>query len=152
WEARDGWLSTAFQCRINGDALDAKTEIRLNGLQVARVGARDRAQSHIGLPLGMIVALMKDRHGDIRVTLPVTGRLSDPRFDVSAAIWSTIRNVAVRAITAPVSWIGHVELDRDSRIQRIDVDPIPFAAGGAALTPEAQQRVSRVAAFLQQAP
>jgi hypothetical protein len=135
WEARDGWLSTAFRCHIDGDALDAKTEIRLSRLQVAKVGSRDQAQSHIGLPLGMIVALMKDRHGDIRVTLPVSGRLSDPRFDVSEAIWSTIRNVAVRAITGPISWIGHVELDDKSRIQRIDVDPIPFVPGRATLTP-----------------
>jgi hypothetical protein len=152
WEARDGWLSTVFRCRVDGDTLDARTEIRLSRLQVAKVGSRDQAQSHIGLPLGMIVALMKDRHGDIRVTLPVSGRLSDPRFDVSEAIWSTIRNVAVRAITAPVSWIGHVELDSKSRIQRIDVDPIPFVPGRATLTPEAQERVSRVAAFLEQAP
>src|SRR5438309_9139554 len=36
-------------------------------------------RSRIGLPLGMIVALMKDRRGDIRLSLPVGGRLSDPR-------------------------------------------------------------------------
>jgi hypothetical protein len=152
WEARNGWLSTTFRCRIDGDALDARTEIKLNRLEVARAGARDEAQARIGLPLGMIVALMKDSRGDIHVTLPVSGRLSDPRFDLSDAIWSTVRNVAIKAITAPVSWIGRVQLDGDSRIQRIDVDPIPFAPGRAALTPEAREQVTRVAAFLEQAP
>jgi len=152
WEARDGWLTTAFRCRIDGDALDARTEIKLNRLQVARAGSHDQAQARIGLPLGMIVALMKDSHGDIRVTVPVGGRLSDPRFDVSEAIWSTVRNVAVKTITAPLSWIGRVQLDSDSRIQQIDVDPIPFAPGHATLTPEAQEQVARVAAFLAQTP
>ena len=77
----------------------------------------------------MIVSLMKDSHGDIRVALPVTGRLSDPRFDFSEAIWSTIRNVVVKAITAPLSWIGRVRYTDDARIDSIDLDPIPFAPG-----------------------
>src|SRR5678815_1657179 len=112
----------------------------------------DQAQARIGLPLGMLVALMKDARGDIRVALPVHGRLSDPRFDFSEAIWSTIRNVAVKAIAAPVSWIGRVQVSADSRIERIDVDPIPFASGQAALTPEAREQLARIAAFLEQAP
>jgi outer membrane protein OmpA-like peptidoglycan-associated protein len=154
WEAREGWLTTAIRCRIDGDALDARTEIQVSRLQLARAdaGAGDQAQARVGLPLGMLVALMKDSRGDIRVTLPVSGRLSDPRFDFSEAIWSTIRNIAVKAIAAPVSWIGRVQFSADSRIERIDVDPIPFASGQAALTPEAREQLARVAAFLEQAP
>jgi hypothetical protein len=100
----------------------------------------------------MIVALMKDRRGDIRLSLPVGGRLTDPRFDVSEALWSTVRNVAVKAITAPVSWIGRVQVGSDSRIQRVEVDPIPFAPGSATLAAEAQEQVARLAAFLEQVP
>jgi hypothetical protein len=152
WEARSGSLTTSVRCRIDGDALDAKTEILLSRLEVARAGGPDEAQARIGLPLGTIIALMKDRRGDIRVSLPVGGRLSDPRFDVSEALWSTVRNVAVKAITAPVSWIGRVQVGPNSRIQRVDVDPIPFAPGSATLAPDAQEQVARLAAFLDQVP
>jgi hypothetical protein len=152
WEAREGWLTTAFRCRVDKETLDANTKITLNRLQVARASARDQAQTRLGLPLGMIVALMKDSRGDIHVNVPISGRLSDPRFDLSEAIWSTIRNVAVKTITAPVSWIGRVRVDDHSRIERIEVNPIPFAPGQAALTPEGQEQVTRVAAFLGQTP
>jgi hypothetical protein len=152
WEARSGWLTTSVRCRIDGDALDAKTDILLSQLEVARAGGGDGAQARIGLPLGMIVALMKDRRGDIRLSLPVGGRLTDPRFDMSEALWSTVRNVAVKAITAPVSWIGRVQVGSDSRIQRVEVDPIPFAPGSATLAAEAQEQVARLAAFLEQVP
>ena len=152
WEARGGRLTTTVSCRIDGDVLDAKTDILLSQLEVARAGGADGAQARIGLPLGMIVALMKDRRGDIRLSLPVGGRLSDPRFDMSEALWSTVRNVAVKAITAPVSWIGRVQVGSDSRIQRVEVDPIPFAPGSATLAAEAQEQVARLAAFLEQVP
>jgi hypothetical protein len=152
WEARDGWLTTAIHCRLDGDALDAKTDIRLSRLQLVRSSAQDEAQARIGLPLGLIVALMKDSRGDISVSLPVGGRLSDPRFDFREAIWSTIRNVAVKAIAAPVSWIGRLHVGSDSRIERVDVDPIPFPPGKATLLPDAREQVARVAAFLEQVP
>src|SRR5437660_1963249 len=106
WEARDGWLTTSLHCRIDGDNLDAKTEILLSRLQVARASGNDQAQARIGLPLGMIVSLMKNRRGDIQLVLPVGGRVNDPRFDFTEVIWSTLRNAAVKAITAPVSWIA----------------------------------------------
>jgi len=152
WEARSGWLSTSVRCRIDGDTLDARTDILLSRLEVARAAGHADAQARLGLPLGMIVALMKDRRGDIRLSLPVGGRLSDPRFDLSEALWSTVRNVAVKAITAPVSWIGRVQVGSDSRIQRVDVDPVAFAPGSATLGPEAREHVTRLAAFLEQVP
>jgi hypothetical protein len=63
-----------------------------------------------------------------------------------------VRNVAVKAITAPVSWIGRVQVGSDSRIQRVEVDPIPFAPGSTTLAAEAQEQVARLAAFLEQVP
>jgi hypothetical protein len=100
----------------------------------------------------VITALMKDRRGDIRLSLPVGGRLDDPRFDYREAIWSTIRRVAVNAITLPVSWIGRVHMTPDSRIQRIEVDPIRFEPGTPTPTPGGQEQVTRLAAFLEELP
>ena len=93
---------------------------------------------------------MKDRRGDITVSVPVGGRLSDPRFDLRETIWSAVRTVAINAITLPVSWIGRVQFSADSRIQRIEVDPLPFEPGTAELTPDGRTRVTRVTAFLEQ--
>src|SRR5439155_1625676 len=98
WEARNGSLTTNIQCRIDGDNLQAKADVLVSRLQLARAGGHDEAQARIGLPLGMIASLMKDRHGDIHLALPVGGRVRDPRFDFKELIWSTLRHVALNAI------------------------------------------------------
>jgi hypothetical protein len=151
WQTREGRLTTSLQCRIEGDALSAKTDIKLSRLQLVRA-SHDEAQTRIGLPLDLITALMKDRRGDITLSFPVGGRLSDPRFDFRDAIWGAVRTVAVNAITLPVSWIGRVQFTPDSRIERIQVDPVPFEPGTAALTPLGDTRVGRLVAFLEQLP
>lgn len=152
WRANRGWVTTTVHCRIEGDALDAKTDIRVRWLELARGENRDEAQARIGLPLNLIVALMKDPNGEIRVSLPVGGRMSDPRFDFTEAIWGAVRAVAIKAITLPVSWIGRVRFTPDSRIAEIRIEPVRFVRGAPALTPEGQAQVTRLSAFLQQAP
>src|SRR5262249_22311995 len=152
WEARNGRLSTGLQCRIDGDKLQAKADVLVSRLQLAKAGGRDEAQARIGLPLGMLVSLMKDRHGDIRLALPIAGRVTDPRVDFKQLVWSTVRNATLKVIAAPVSWIGRVRFDADSRIERIEVDPIQFEPGTATPTPEGQQQLTRLVAFLDQTP
>jgi len=152
WEARNGRLSTDLQCRIDGDKLQAKADVLVSRLQLAKATGRDEAQARIGLPLGMLVSLMKDRHGDIRLALPIAGRVNDPRVDFKQLLWSTMRDATLKVITAPVSWIGRVRVDEDSRIERIEVDPIQFEPGTATPTPEGQQQLTRLVAFLDQTP
>jgi uncharacterized protein involved in outer membrane biogenesis len=152
WKTTEGRLTSTLRCRIDGDALSAKTDVRLSRLRLVRASPDDAAQARIGLPLNMITALMKDRRGDINLSLPVGGRLGDPRFDYSEAIWSSVRAVAINAITRPVSWIGRVHMTSDSRIERIDVNPIPFEPGAPTPRPDGQEQVTRVAAFLDALP
>jgi hypothetical protein len=152
WQTREGRLTTTLACRIDGDTLSARTDVRLSRLQLVRAANHDESQTRIGLPLGLITTLMKDRRGDIRLSFPVGGRLSDPRFDLRETIWSGVRTVAINAITLPVSWIGRVHFTPDSRIERIQVDPVTFEPGTAILTAQGEGQVARLAAFLDRLP
>jgi uncharacterized protein DUF748/AsmA-like protein len=152
WQTREGRLTTTLHCRVEGEALSAQTEVRVSRLQLVRASNHDEVQARIGLPLGLVTTLMKDRHGDIALSFPVGGRLSDPRFDFRDAVWGAIRAVAVNTITLPVSWIGRVRFTPDSRIEGIQVDPVTFEQGAAMLTPEGAGQVARLAAFLDRLP
>ena len=152
WKSVDGRLTSTIQARIDGDALAAKTNIRISRLQLVKASPQDQAQGHLGLPLGMLTSLMKDKRGDITVAFPVGGRLSDPKFDFSEAISSAVRTVALNAIALPVSWIGRLRVSGDSRIERIDVNPVTFEAGSAEPTPEGHAQLTKLVAFLERLP
>jgi uncharacterized protein involved in outer membrane biogenesis len=152
WKSTEGRLTTTLHCRIEGDALSARTDVRVSRLQLAKAAGADETQRRIGLPLGLLTTLLKDRRGDITLSFPVGGRLSDPQFDVRETMWSALRSVAINAVTLPVSWIGRVQFTPDSRIEKIQVDPIPFEPGTATLTALGEARAVRVAEFLDQSP
>lgn len=152
WKTSEGRLTSQLTVRVDGDALSAKTDIRLSQLQLVRASEHDGAQARIGLPLGVLTSLMKNKKGDINVTLPIGGRVSDPKFDFSETVWAAVRSVTVHAIALPVSWIGRVRYTKDSRIERIEIDPVAFEPATPTPTPDGHAQLARLAAFLEELP
>ena len=152
WTIRRGELTAKFEYKIEQDKLDAKNDILVGNLRVAPSRASDEVKKRIGLPLGLIVALIKDGNGNVHVTVPITGTLTDRQFDFSDAIWTAVKNVIVNVLKAPFRAIGGLFTSGDDKIDEIKVDPVVFAPGSAALTPELERQTVRVADFLRRSP
>ena len=151
WSIQRGTLVAHLHYTIDGDQLTSQNQLTVGDLEVAPVGA-DRAKDKLGLPLGTIVALIKDSQGRIEMNVPVTGPLNDPKFDFSEAIGAAVRNVVSNVVAAPFRAIGRLFKSDDNKIEKLTVEPVAFAPGSAAITPEMQSHVTRVADFLKGAP
>jgi hypothetical protein len=151
WMARDGQLATKLHFRIDGDKLDAKSEIVVGRLDLVQAGEGDEVKKRIGLPLGLIVALMKDVRGEIRVSVPVSGSLSAPEFSLSEAIWTAVQNVIINILAAPFKLIGGL-FTKDNKISGLKIDPIVFDPGSTVLTPAMEQQALRIADFMRNSP
>lgn len=151
WTIRRGDLTAKLEYKVEQEKLDAKNDILVANLKVAPSRASDEVKKRIGLPLGLIVALIKDGDGNIHVNVPVSGTLTDKQFDFSDAIWTAVRNVVVNILKAPFRAIGGLFTSGD-KIEEIKVDPVTFAAGSAALSPDMERQTVRVADFLRRSP
>ena len=116
-------------------------------LQVAPASGGDEVKRRIGLPLGLIVALIKDQHGDIRANVPVAGTVNHPKFDLRETIWTAIKNVLVNIVTAPFKTIGRLfaggEKSSGDELEEPKVGPVTFAAGSAVLSARRAQPTAR---------
>ena len=151
WTIRRGDLTAKLEYKVEQEKLDAKNDILVANLKVAPSRASDEVKKRIGLPLGLIVALIKDGDGNIHVNVPISGTLTDKQFDWSDAIWTAVRNVVVNVLKAPFRAIGGL-FTRGDKIEEIKVDPVTFAAGSAALSPDMERQTVRVADFLRRSP
>ena len=152
WIIRRGDLTAKLEYKIEQDKLDAKNDILVGNLKVAPSRATDEVKKRIGLPLGLIVALIKDGDGNIHVNVPITGTLTDRQFDFSDAIWTAVKNVLINVLKAPFRAIGGLFTSGDDKIDELKVDPVTFAAGSAVLSPEMERQTVRVADFMRRAP
>lgn len=151
WIARDGWVTTKVHYRVEGDRLEATNDVVIGRLEVTPAGEQDEVKRRLGLPLGLIVALMKDARGEIRVSVPVSGRLGAPEFSVREAIWTALRNVVVNILAAPFRLIGRL-FTKGERIEALTIDPIRFESGSAAVSPAMGEHLQRVGEFLRASP
>jgi hypothetical protein len=151
WIIRRGELTAKLETTIDGEKLDAKNDILIGNLKVARSRPSEEVKNRLGLPLGLVVALIKDGDGNIHVKVPITGTLNDQQFDWSDAIWTAVRNVIVNVLKVPFRAIGGLFTSGD-KIEELRVDPITFAAGDGALSPEMERQTVRVADFLRRSP
>ncbi|HJV58361.1 MAG TPA: DUF748 domain-containing protein, partial [Methylomirabilota bacterium] len=151
WIIRRGDLTAKLEYKIDQDKLDAKNDILVGNLKVAPSRASDEVKKRIGLPLGLIVALIKDGDGNIHVNVPISGTLTDKKFDFSDAIWTAVKNVIVNVLKAPFRAIGGLFMSGD-KIDELKVDPVTFAPGSAVLSPEMERQTVRVGDFLRRAP
>jgi hypothetical protein len=151
WTIRRGDLTMKLEYKIEQDKLDAKNDILVGNLKVSPARASDEVKKRIGLPLGLIVALIKDGDGNIHVNVPIAGTLSDRKFNFSDAIWTAVKNVIINILKAPFRAIGGLFTSGD-KIDEIKVDPVTFAPGRAELSPDMERQTVRVADFMRRSP
>ncbi len=58
------------------------------------------------LPVRLAIALLKDRKGQIKLDLPVSGNIDDPKFSIWKVVWQILGNLLAKAATSPFALLG----------------------------------------------
>jgi hypothetical protein len=138
-----GKLSTDFSYRIVNRALQADHRVRIDQLQW---GQATESKQRVGWPIRFATALLKDRHGVIKLDVPVQGTLDDPSFRLGPIIWHIVGNVLEKAVTAPFRLIGSLFAGAE-KAQYVD-----FAPGSAQLPADAGASLAALAKGLVERP
>ncbi len=128
-----GKLSFDVQYLIENRKLDSKNTVFIDQLTF---GERVESPDATKLPVRLAVALLKDRKGQIKLDLPVTGSLDDPQFSVWRIVLKIIVNILTKAATAPFALIGSMFGGGE------DLDYIEFDYGKSTLNDAAMKKVS----------
>jgi hypothetical protein len=98
------------------------------------------------LPVKLAVALLKDRNGQIRLDIPVTGSLDDPQFSVLSVVLQVIGNLITKAVASPFALLG-TAFGGGEGMQYLEFDP-----GRAAIPPDGLKKIDALATALSDKP
>jgi hypothetical protein len=138
-----GKLTTDLHYLIENRNLDAKHHIVIDQLEWGEATA---AKGEATLPVKFATVLLRDKDGVIDLDIPVTGTLDDPSFRIGPIIWKVIKNLIVKAVTAPFALLGAL-FSGAEEAQHVD-----FAAGSAVLDPATGERLGALAKSLMEKP
>jgi hypothetical protein len=98
-----GQFSFDVQYLIDKKKLDSKNNIFIDQLTL---GDKVESPDATKLPVKLAIALLKDRRGQIKLDIPVTGSLDDPEFSVWKIVIKVLVNLLSKAATAPFALLG----------------------------------------------
>jgi len=105
------------------------------------------SEEAVNLPVGLAIALLKNREGEIRIDLPVRGDVDDPEFSVGRVIGMALRNLITRVAMSPFSIVGGLAGTDGS-----EMSSVQFAPGSAALDAEQTAKIDALAEALAERP
>jgi hypothetical protein len=151
-----GQLDADVDLRIIAGELDTAGRLQLSKLQLAALDTPEARQlgERLGMPLESAFAMLRDRHGNIQLRIPVTGDIRSPQFDFRDAINQAMAKALRTAILTYYQPLG--VLVTATRIVgkagALRFNPVEFPAGSAQLTPAATEYLDQMARLLQDRP
>ena len=138
-----GKLSIDTTYLVEDRKLRAQHKILVSQL---KLGEKVKSPDATKLPVKLAVALLKDRDGNIRLDLPVSGTIDDPKFKLGPIIWKIFVNLLIKIVTSPFTLISSLFGGGP------DVQFADFAPGRATLEPAVAERLANVRKALVERP
>jgi hypothetical protein len=110
------------------------------------LGEKVENPNAVSLPLKLAVALLKDSSGKIKIDVPITGSLDDPKFSVGAIVTDALVNVLSKVVTSPFRALGSLIGSEN------DMSTIGFTAGNSYLEKQQQEKLDSLSKALKERP
>ncbi len=98
-----GKLSLDLHYLVDGKKLSSENKAFIDQITLGDFVENDTATS---LPVQLAISLLKNRAGEIDLSIPVSGELDDPEFSVAGVVFTVIKNLLVKAATSPFALLG----------------------------------------------
>jgi uncharacterized protein involved in outer membrane biogenesis len=152
WVARRGAFGATVHYRVIDNRIEATNDLLIGQPEYAPSRSGDEVRERVGVPFGLLVSLLKNARGEIRLSVPISGNLASRQFDLSEAFWAAVRETAISVMALPVSWVGKIFYTEDARIETVRIWPVYFETGTTRITRDFEQHADRLATFLRDAP
>ncbi|MBI5166022.1 MAG: DUF748 domain-containing protein [Magnetospirillum sp.] len=135
--------------------LDGRIDLKLANFAVGDPDPNAPLARKAEMPVGTVLNLLRDGDGQIALTIPMSGDVSDPQFDVSdavnQAVAGALRSTALTTLKLvfPVAALVSMVIDD---AQRIGLEPLPFAPGTEDLADSQRRQLAGVGELMRQRP
>jgi hypothetical protein len=117
-----GKLSVNLGYKVSQNTLAGENRVVMDQFYL---GEKVESPDALELPVGLALALLRDREGKIVLDVPVRGRLDDPEFKYGRVVWQTLGNIFVRAVASPFKLLGGL---LPAGAQDVDLSFVDFAS------------------------
>ncbi|AJQ96181.1 DUF748 domain-containing protein [Gynuella sunshinyii] len=136
FEFKAGQLDTDFSGTVRASKIDSVADVTIRGADFTASQNQPEETNVIGqtaVPLNVALGMLKDRHGDIHLKIPVEGDLEDPSFGVQhilglvvkKAVMMQTRNYLINTFV-PYAQVVKVSMTAGSYALKVRFEDLPY--------------------------
>ncbi|HOX42445.1 MAG TPA: DUF748 domain-containing protein [Myxococcota bacterium] len=95
------------------------------------LGDERESPDDVGIPVGLVLMLVRDSDNGIELDVPVSGDLDDPEFALGKVIWRAIANVLTKIVTSPFTFLASLVGGEDIDLLAMEPGTTQLQAGSA---------------------
>jgi hypothetical protein len=115
----NGTISYVNRTIVLGGKLDSKNVLDIKQIQA---GKKVKNSTAMNLPVRLAVSLLKDVDGNVHLDIPVKGSLDDPKFKWGRVVWQVIKNLIIKAATAPFRLLANMFGGKEEDFKEMQFD------------------------------
>lgn len=144
---QDGGFDLQMTYRISDNKLAASHKILI---QHFKFGEKVESKDALHLPFGLAIALLEDPQGKIKISLPVKGDMSDPKFEYWHLVGQVVSNFFTKLVTKPFMFLA--SLVTGSEESTDELASVKFTPGQFELTVPEQEKLKVLSKSLMERP
>lgn len=142
---KKGILSFSSVNAIQNNILDGRNNLNIAQCEVENKQKEPKPEYNI--PLKTALYLIKDKDEQIKINLPVKGKINSPEFSYKKIIFKTLTNLLVKVAVSPIQFLaGSLGFSSDK------LETLPFEATQNDFTPEQLTQINQLAEMLKLKP
>jgi hypothetical protein len=151
YRVKKGKVTATWDLMLPGNLIQANMKVTLHNIGLGGKGNASQLEQQVGLPLTLVIALLKDLNGDIDLNLPMEGKINEPGFQWGGTIVRAVRDVLIGAVTSPLKLLGAVFKGNED-LEDFTFQPLQFIPGTSDMTKDAKAQLGQLSQFLAQRP
>jgi hypothetical protein len=104
YEIDSGKVDGITSGNVKKGRLDLESQIKINNLEISAVPSQSSYEKYknafMGMSLESALSIITDKNGDVNLSIPVNGNLSDPKFNFTDVLRAAIVNSISRGLNA----------------------------------------------------
>ncbi len=148
-----GQLDSDVTLQIDNNQMKGEVVLQMNQLKLEAEDPQriKESQEQLTLPLNTALTLLRDKDDNIKLKVPISGRLDDPQFDINdiinTALGKSIKLASVsylKLLLQPYSTLITVAKMAGEAASSVQLDPVLFAPGSSELSGDAVAYVEKL--------
>lgn len=155
-QIRSGQLTTAIKVGLDAGNIDGDVDINIQQFRLRKVNASksEGLDAALGVPVNTAVNLLRSKDNSIALSVPLSGDIDNPEFDISKVIAKAVSSALTSTIINFYTPFGLLNLaDSVFDITALKFEPIDFEAGQfQLLDPDNNKQLDKIKSLMKERP